>query len=33
MEEAPVIDDALKTEIFRLNRLDFLCASTSCDGR
>jgi hypothetical protein len=25
MEDAPVIDDALKMEIFRLNRLDFLC--------
>jgi radical SAM superfamily enzyme YgiQ (UPF0313 family) len=25
IEEAPVMDDALKMEIFRLNRLDFLC--------
>jgi B12-binding domain/radical SAM domain protein len=25
MEEAPVIDAALKEEIFRMNRLDFLC--------
>lgn len=25
IEEAPVIDDSLKEEIFRLNRLDFLC--------
>ena len=25
MEDAAVIDDALKEEIFRLNRLDFLC--------
>jgi hypothetical protein len=25
MEDAPVIDDALKKEIFRLNRLDSLC--------
>jgi hypothetical protein len=25
MEDASVIDDSLKEEIFRLNRLDFLC--------
>jgi hypothetical protein len=25
MEDTSVIDDALKIEIFRLNRLDFLC--------